>query len=69
MVKAVGRVKGFGMHLYGAEKLAVDKRDILLVEGEKTAEAAQKIFPEYAVVAIAGTNKIDQSDILPPLNI
>ena len=40
---------------YGIEKLAQDvKKPILIVEGEKTAEAAQKMFPAYHVLTWQG---------------
>lgn len=40
---------------YGAEKLALyPEEDILIVEGEKTAEAAQKLFPEMVVLSWIG---------------
>ena len=50
--------------LYGLEQLA--KRPdapVLLCEGEKTADAAQKIFPDYvAITSSGGANGADKSD-------
>lgn len=47
-----------GMHdrpLYGLEQIGQNpKRDVLLVEGEKTADAARKLFPEYSVISWSG---------------
>jgi hypothetical protein len=41
--------------LYGLEKLAQDHtKPILVVEGEKTADAAQKLLPEYHVLTWCG---------------
>lgn len=41
--------------LYGLEKMGTHAdRDILIVEGEKTASAAQKLFPEYTVLTWSG---------------
>jgi len=47
--------KGFGDErcLYGEYKLPENK-DILIVEGEKTADVAQKLFPEYSVISWSG---------------
>ena len=53
--------------LYGLEQLA--KRPdapVLLCEGEKTADAAQKIFPDYvAITSSGGANGADKSDWTP----
>lgn len=49
-------VKGFGNHLYGLEKLKGNDQ-VLLVEGEKTADAAQQLFPDYVVLAFAGVSR------------
>jgi len=59
------RFKGFTDHgykpIYGFEKLNHDKRTILIVEGEKTADAAQKLFPEYAVMSwLGGSSAVDK---------
>ena len=65
--RAQWRVQNFGTHCFGAEKLLNDSRDILFVEGEKTAVAAQRLLPEYAVLAFPGATKVKQIDwsILP----
>lgn len=60
--RAQWRVQNFGTHCFGAEKLLNDSRDILFVEGEKTAIAAQRLLPEYAVLAFPGATKIKQID-------
>lgn len=54
--------KGFGNHLYGIEKIKQNSKDIIIVEGEKTADAAQQLLPEYTVIAFAGTNKLESVD-------
>ena len=54
--------KGFGNHLYGIEKINQDKKDIIIVDGEKTADAAQKLLPEYTVVSFAVVNKLNNID-------
>lgn len=50
--------------LYGLEKIgAHPDRDILIVEGEKTANAAQKLFPEYTVLTwSSGAGAVSRSD-------
>jgi hypothetical protein len=62
------RWKGFGTDrpLYGLEQLAQKTEAwVLVVEGEKTAEAAKQLFSEYAVVTWSGgcgaVNKSDWS--------
>lgn len=48
--------------LYGAETIP-GKTKAIVVEGEKAAEAAKKIFPEYAVVSwLGGANNTDKAD-------
>jgi hypothetical protein len=53
--------------LYGLEKLAaMPKAPVLLVEGEKTADAAQEYFPEYATLTWSGgTNAVAKTDLSP----
>lgn len=63
------RWQGFGHErpLYGLEKLK-DHPDkpILVVEGEKTADAAQKLLPAYTVVTwIGGTGSVKKVDWTP----
>jgi hypothetical protein len=51
--------------LYGLDRLAKSPPNtpILLVEGEKTADAAQEMFPEYvAMTWSGGANAVDKSD-------
>jgi len=52
--------------IYGLEKLR-DNKTVLIVEGEKTADMAQKLFPEMNVISwIGGSNsahKVDWSEI------
>ena len=49
------RLKGFTDQgfkpIYGIEKLAEDRKTILIVEGEKTAEKAQELLPELRVMS------------------
>ncbi len=59
------RFKGFTDHgykpIYGTQKLNQDKRTILIVEGEKTADSAQTLFPEYAVMSwLGGSGAVDK---------
>ncbi len=63
--------KGFGEHrpLYGLDRLGKHPdKPVLLVEGEKAADAAQKLFPNLVVMSwvggSAGVHKVD----LTPLN-
>ena len=53
--------------LYGLEKLARDPlKPILAVEGEKTADAAQKLFPDHHVVTWSGgAGNVDKTDWEP----
>jgi Ti-type conjugative transfer relaxase TraA len=53
--------------LYGLEKLGQSPdRDILIVEGEKTTNVAQKLFPEYAVLTwSSGAGAVNRSDWTP----
>jgi hypothetical protein len=55
--------------LYGLSKLtAMTDAPVLLVEGEKTADAAQKHFPHCAVLTWSGgANAIDKADFSPLL--
>lgn len=65
------RFKGHGHvndPIYGLDRLASDpEKAILLVEGEKTADAAQKLFPEYACISWMGgsqrASKVDWSPL------
>lgn len=52
---------------YGIEKLALDQtRPVLVVEGEKTADAAQKLFPEYHVLTWGGgAGNVDKTNWEP----
>ena len=68
--KSRWRLKGFSdsgtKPIYGLEKLAKHKnRPILIVEGEKTADAASKILPNYNVISwmggAQGVTKVDWS--------
>jgi DNA primase len=60
------RWKGFGEDrpLYGLEQLAQKpEARVLVVEGEKTAEAAKALFPDYAVVTWSGgCGAVNKSD-------
>jgi len=54
--------------LYGLNELAAAKDDepVLIVEGEKAADAAQDLFPSHVVVSWhGGANAIRQTDWLP----
>jgi len=50
--------------LYGCEQLSIrNKANVLIVEGEKTANAAKAIFPDYVVISWSGgSNAIQKSD-------
>lgn len=64
---AYWRWKGFEAPrpLYGLEKLKEGK-PLLIVEGEKTADAAQVLFPEYSVLTWSGgTKSVEKSDWTP----
>ncbi len=58
------RSQGFeGKPLYGLEKLFQDRKTVLIVEGEKAADAASKLLPEYTVISwLGGTNSADKVD-------
>jgi len=62
------RLKGFSDEkgnkpIYGAEKLNQDIKTILIVEGEKTADKAQILFPEFTVISwLGGTNSANKVD-------
>ncbi|MGV2432439.1 MAG UNVERIFIED_CONTAM: DUF6371 domain-containing protein [Rickettsiaceae bacterium] len=71
MKKSEWRLKGFDdgagfKPIYGLEKLALHKK-ILIVEGEKTADIAQELFPEYIVISWLGgshnASKVDWSKL------
>lgn len=53
--------------LYGLQKLHSEQpKPVLLVEGEKTADAAQTLLPEYAVLTWSGgSNAMAKSDFSP----
>lgn len=53
--------------LYGLHKLrSMPKATVLLVEGEKTADAAQNLLPEYIAMTWSGGSKaMAKSDFLP----
>jgi len=52
------KLKGFTDNgykpIYGIEKLANENKPILIVEGEKTADHAQTLLPEYSVISWMG---------------
>jgi hypothetical protein len=69
--KSEWRLKGFNdgdgfKPMYGLEKLGNNKK-VLIVEGEKTADIAQKLFPEYSVISWLGgvqnASKVDWSKL------
>jgi RecA-family ATPase len=53
--------------LYGLNRLATMLHaDVLLCEGEKAADAAQQMFPDYACISwMGGANAVDQADFAP----
>lgn len=52
--------------LYGLEKLRQKDKAVLLVEGEKTADKAQEIFPHLIVLsAFGGLNGFQRTDVRP----
>lgn len=65
------RFKGHGHDndpIYGLDRLASDpEKPVLLVEGEKTADAAQRLFPDYACISWMGgsqrASKVDWSPL------
>lgn len=56
--------------LYGIHKLKARSSDpVLIVEGEKTADAAQKLFPEFVCITWQGGCKaVEKADIDPILS-
>ncbi len=61
------RWKGFDAPrpLYGLDQLKSD-RPVLIVEGEKTADAAQHLFPDYTVITWSGgTQSVGKADWTP----
>jgi ATP-dependent exoDNAse (exonuclease V) alpha subunit/5S rRNA maturation endonuclease (ribonuclease M5) len=56
--------QGFeGKPIYGLEKLNQDRKTVVIVEGEKTADAASTLLPEYTVISwLGGTNSASQVD-------
>lgn len=52
------RLKGFldkgYKPIYGAQKLRIEHKPVLIVEGEKTADKAQLLLPEYTVLSWLG---------------
>lgn len=69
---AAWKWKGFGdiTPLYGLDRLAhKSNAPVLLVEGEKAADAAQKLFPEMAVLSwVGGSAGVKKVDLTPLLN-
>ena len=65
------RFKGFSDEghkpIYGAHKIERDRKPILIVEGEKTADRAQELFPKCSVLSwMGGSNaasKVDWSQL------
>jgi hypothetical protein len=57
--RASWRWKGFGDYRlpYGAENLKDTTKPVLIVEGEKTVEAAKRRFPNYTVLTWSGGAK------------
>lgn len=52
--------------MYGLDRLAAHPdATVLLVEGEKTADAAAKLFPDHVVVTSGGSNSAAPADWLP----
>lgn len=52
--------------LYNLPELTDERKDILFVEGEKTAEAARILFPDYTVTTTAGgANSAHKTDFSP----
>jgi hypothetical protein len=61
----VWQVKDFvGLRpLYGLEELGDGDKPVLIVEGEKTADAASELFPSHVVLSWhGGTNAVHRSD-------
>lgn len=67
--KAAWKWKGFGeiTPLYGLDRLAQNSdKPILLVEGEKAADAAQHQFPEFVVMSwVGGSAGVRKVDLTP----
>jgi putative DNA primase/helicase len=53
--------------LYGLNKLtSMPDAPVLLTEGEKKCEAAQRMFPNYACISwFGGTGQVDNADLTP----
>jgi len=52
--------------LYNLPELTNERKEILFVEGEKTAEAAKILFPDYTVTTTAGgSNSAHKTDFFP----
>lgn len=49
-----GFIDGNYKPIYGAEKINLDRKPILIVEGEKAADKAQGLLPEYSVLSWMG---------------
>lgn len=63
--KGVTKDSGFKRPLYGLSSLK-DEGWVVVVEGEKTADAAQALFPDYSVVTWSGgTKSIPMTDWSP----
>ena len=61
------RLKGFSDQgckpVYGAEKLISTNKPVLIVEGEKTANKAQELLPEYTVLSwLGGSGSADKAN-------
>ncbi len=57
--------KGFGDNrcLYNEQQLANNNNSILIVEGEKAADKAQKLYPEFTVISwCGGANSFNKSN-------
>lgn len=65
-VYVIGSIKG-QRPLYGLDQLAArpDAR-VLVVEGEKTADAAAKLFPDLVVITwMSGANSVHRAEMVP----
>ncbi|MGA2082963.1 MAG: DUF6371 domain-containing protein, partial [Holophaga sp.] len=59
----------FAPLFYGLERLrATPGARVLLVEGEKTADAAQALFPSLVALAYMGTDTVRRVDVAPVLD-
>jgi ATP-dependent exoDNAse (exonuclease V) alpha subunit len=58
------RSQGFeGKPIYGLEKLSQDRKTVLIVEGDKTADSASQMLPEYTVISwLGGSQSADKVD-------